>query len=128
MRKQAAGGALAILYHTKVGLLMTASMAKYMLVEKNNQQPNPDDIDFALTPRVETFSEGKWYTNLYDLKAKVNHSDANAIIKFDVQAQLVNENREGLDETRRAQHKVNGRGFARFVSRYPAFSLCRDFK
>ncbi len=97
--QQAAGGALAILYHTKVGLLMTASMAKYMLVEKNNQQPNPDEIDFALTPRVETFSEGKWYTNLYDLKATVNHSDANGIIEFDVKTQLTNEDREQLDES-----------------------------
>ena len=47
--QQASGGSLAVLYHDKVGTLFAASMAKYMLVEANNQQPNPGE-DFALTP------------------------------------------------------------------------------
>lgn len=85
------GGALNVLYHNKVGALFTASMAKYMLVEKNNQQPQPNE-DFALTPRLETFSEGKWYTNIYDLKAKVEFSDEQGLIQFDVRADLVDEN------------------------------------
>lgn len=87
------GGALNVLYHKKVGPLFTASMAKYQLVEKNNQQPQPGE-EFALTPRLETFVDGKWYTNLYDLKAKVVHSDQAGQIEFTAQVSLVDENQE----------------------------------
>ncbi len=85
------GGALNVLYHKKVGPLFTASMAKYLLVEKNNQQVQPEE-EFALTPRLETFVDGKWYTNIYDLKAKVAHSDQERQIQFNIQATLVDEN------------------------------------
>ncbi len=46
--RQATGGALSILYHKKVGLLLTASMANYLMVEDYNQQPAPGK-DIALT-------------------------------------------------------------------------------
>lgn len=91
--QQATGGSLAVLWHEKIGPLFTASMAKYMLVEKNNQQDQPGE-EFALTPRLEVFSDGKWYTNLYDRKARVDYSDQQGVIQFDVQAALVDENRE----------------------------------
>lgn len=94
--QQAGGGALSVLYHNKVGLVLVASMAKYMLVEANNQQPNPEK-DFALTPRIETFCKDVWYTNLYDLEAKVNYLETNGTIQFDVETQVQNEDREGLE-------------------------------
>lgn len=94
--QQASGGALAVLYHTGVGLLLAASMAKYMLVEANNQQPNFEE-DFALTPRIESFRNDVWYTNLYDLGAKVTHNEAGESIQFDIETQLQNENREVLE-------------------------------
>lgn len=94
--QQASGGALAVLYHTEVGLLLAASMAKYMLVEGNNQQPNPEE-DFALTPRIEIFQNGIWYTNLYDLEAKVTHVETNGITQFDVETQLQDEDRNKLE-------------------------------
>lgn len=94
--QQASGGALAVLYHTEVGLLMAASMAKYLLVEANNQQPNPEK-DFALTPRIESFCKDVWYTNLYDLEAKVNHLETNGTIRFEIDTQLQDEDRNKLE-------------------------------
>ncbi len=91
--QQATGGSLALLWHDTVGPIFTASMAKYLLVEKNNQQPQPGE-EFALTPRLEIFENGKWYTNLYDLPAQVDFSDVEEVIQFDVQAALLDENRE----------------------------------
>jgi hypothetical protein len=91
--QQASGGALAVLYHTSAGLILTASMAKYMLVEVHNQQPNPGE-DLALTPRVEIFRNNKWYTNLYDLEAKVSYRETGENIHFEIRAKLLNEDRE----------------------------------
>lgn len=93
--QQATGGALAMLYHNKVGLLFAASMAKYIIVEANNQQFY-DGEEFALTPRIEVKNEDDWYTNLYDLEAKINCSELNNEIRFDVETQIQNENREKL--------------------------------
>lgn len=88
--RQATGGALSVLYHHKVGLLLSASMAVYRLAEAYNQQPNPGE-DIALTPRVETFQEDVWYTNLFDLGATFRMTDAEGTIELVAQAQLKNE-------------------------------------
>lgn len=96
--QQATGGSMAVLYHDKVGTLFAASMAKYIMVEKNNQQPNPGE-DFALTPRIETFKDDKWYTNLYDLNAKVKVDEKGEDIQFNVEASLQDEDRNLVDET-----------------------------
>jgi len=89
------GGALSVLWHEKVGPLFTASMAEYIMVEANNQQPQPG-IDFCLTPRVERFVEDVWYTNIHDLKAKVDFNDENGIIDFSIAAALTNREKETL--------------------------------
>ena len=96
--QQATGGSLAVLYHDELGTLSASSMAEYLLVEKNNQQPNPGE-DFALTPRVETFSNQKWYTNLYDLSANVRVEDKDQTIRFEVHASLKDEDRNPVAET-----------------------------
>lgn len=93
--QQATGGALSVLYHKKVGLLFAASMAKYLIVEANNQQVY-DGEEFALTPRIEVKNENGWYTNLYDLDAKVSNSKSDDEIRFEVETQIQNENREKL--------------------------------
>jgi len=93
--QQATGGALSLLYHKKAGLLFAASMAKYIVVEKNNQQTS-DDKEFALTPRVEVVENDKWYTNLYDLEADVKCIKSDNKISFDVNTKIQNENREKL--------------------------------
>lgn len=93
--QQATGGALSILYHKKVGLLFAASMAKYIIVEKNNQQLY-DGEEFALTPRIEVKTTDDWYTNLYDLEATVSTSEKENEVTFAVKTQIQNEKREKL--------------------------------
>jgi hypothetical protein len=90
--QQPTGGALAVLYHDKVGTLLAGSMARYILVEPFNMQPQPDE-DFCLTPRIETHSNGGWQTNLYDLKAEVGFDDDGQRIRFDVKTTLQDEDR-----------------------------------
>jgi hypothetical protein len=85
--QQATGGSLAVLYHEKVGTLMAASMADYVMVEPLNMQPQPGE-DFALTPRIETIKDGVWFTNLYDLNAAVQGADECGRIHFDVKTRL----------------------------------------
>ncbi|WP_299062789.1 hypothetical protein [uncultured Polaribacter sp.] len=96
--RQASGGALGVLYHNKVGLLCAASMAKYHLVEKNNQQPQPGK-DICLTPRVETFKDEVWYTNLYDLPARVATKDTNGTIELIADVKLKNVDRKEVEST-----------------------------
>ena len=86
----ATGGSLALLHHQKAGLLLAGSMPKYLEVEHLNQQENPED-GFVLTPRVETTREGKWFTNLYDLKAQVTHETSDGQINFSIKTTLHNE-------------------------------------
>ncbi|KEZ94333.1 hypothetical protein [Nonlabens ulvanivorans] len=96
--RQASGGALGVLYHDKVGLLCAASMAEYALVEKNNQQVQPNK-DICLTPRVEVFKDDVWYTNLYDLPATVASEDTGDIIKIIADVKLKNVNRKEVEGT-----------------------------
>lgn len=96
--RQASGGALGVLYHNKVGLLCAASMAEYHLVEKNNQQPQPGK-DICLTPRVEVFKEGVWYTNLYDLPATVTTKDNNGTVELLADVKLKNVDRKEVVDT-----------------------------
>tara|TARA_R110002096_G_C14658710_1_gene727357 strand:- start:8626 stop:10542 length:1917 start_codon:yes stop_codon:yes gene_type:complete len=96
--RQASGGALGVLYHNKVGLLCAASMAEYSLVEKNNQQPQPGK-DICLTPRIETFKDDVWFTNLYDLPATVSSIDENGSIELLADVKLKNIDREEVTGT-----------------------------
>ncbi|MGB5553215.1 MAG: hypothetical protein WBM83_01060 [Flavobacteriaceae bacterium] len=84
----ATGGSLAVLWHEKIGPIFTASMAEYILVEPYNQQPQPDGEDIPLTPRIEATYDGKWYSNLFDLKAEVETHSVDDNINFDVLTQL----------------------------------------
>ena len=96
--RQATGGALALLYHNKVGLICTASMAVYKLQEADNQQLAPGK-DIALTPRIETYVNNSWYTNLFDLEATYTATDKNQQIEFNAKVQLKNEAREVVSNT-----------------------------
>ncbi|MEM0995381.1 MAG: hypothetical protein AAGI49_20275, partial [Bacteroidota bacterium] len=69
----ATGGSLSLLYHLEMGLLAAGSMAKYVQIEKFNQQENKGEA-YPLTPRIETYQDGVWYTNLYDLNANLSAS------------------------------------------------------
>lgn len=105
LRYHATGGALSLLYHNKVGLLCTASMAIYKMVEVYNQQPASGE-DIALTPRVETYKDDVWYTNILDLEAKFNSSDRNSIIEYSSNAQLKSDARKVVEGTA-ADFKLN---------------------
>lgn len=97
--QQATGGSLAVLWHEKIGPVFTASMAEYILVEKNNQQPQPDGEDIPLTPRVECFKGDQYFTNLFDLKAKVFAADDQETIAFKVSTRLTDREREVLPDS-----------------------------
>ena len=96
--RQASGGALGVLYHNKVGLLCAASMAEYHMVEKNNQQEQPNK-DIAFTPRIETFVNDVWYTNLYDLPATVSSKDENDTIELLANVKLKDVERKVVEQT-----------------------------
>ncbi|MEN8857337.1 MAG: hypothetical protein ABF260_04660 [Flavobacteriaceae bacterium] len=96
--RQATGASLALLYHNKVGLLCTASLAKYKMLEAYNQQPQPGE-DIALTPRIETYKDGVWFTNLFDLKAIFTSKTDDDAITYEAKVQLKNEAKEVVVET-----------------------------
>ncbi len=93
--QQATGGTLSLLFHKKAGLIFAASMAKYIIVEANNQQ-HYDGEEFALTPRIEVKNEQGWFTNLYDLQAEVKQSASAKAIEFEVDTKIQDENRRKL--------------------------------
>ena len=96
--RQATGASLCTLYHMKVGLLCTTSLAKYKLLEAHNQQEQPGE-DFALTPRIETYKGEVWYTNLYDLEATFTSKDLTDSLEYNAKVKLKNEDFEELSET-----------------------------
>ena len=96
--RQASGGSLALLYHNKVGLVCTASMAEYKMVEAYNQQPAPSE-DIALTPRIETYKDSVWYTNLFDLQAGFTYSDKKGKISIVADNKLKNNTNEVVENT-----------------------------
>ncbi len=100
----ATGGALAVLWHERVGPVFMASMAEYILVEANNQQPQPDGEDIPLTPRIERIADGTWYSNLFDLEATVGYGDENGTINFEVQTNLTDRNRKILPNSTYGLH------------------------
>lgn len=91
--RQATGASIGVLYHNKVGLLCTASVAIYKMLEPYNQQPQPGE-EFALTPRIETFKDDVWYSNLFDLKAIFTSKEDNDIISYCADVQLKDKTRE----------------------------------
>jgi hypothetical protein len=90
----ATGGALALLYHEKIGTILASSLAKYIMAEPNNMQPLPDGVDFPLTPRVEMRSGDAWFTNLYDLTASISNETRANGIEFQIQTRLLDEKQQ----------------------------------
>ncbi|GGD27380.1 hypothetical protein [Hyunsoonleella pacifica] len=96
--RQASGVSLGVLYHNKVGLLCTASVAIYKMLEAYNQQPQPGE-DFALTPRIETHKDGVWYSNLFDLEATFASEEDASTIAYRANVQLKNKAKELVSGT-----------------------------
>ncbi|WP_344739282.1 hypothetical protein [Microbacterium awajiense] len=89
------GGALGVVHHQDLGLVAAGSMPRYVVFEPRNQQPNPAEDD-ALTPRVECFADGAWYTHLYDPLADVTWTDDGSTIVMDARATLQTADRTHL--------------------------------
>ena len=92
--QQPTGGVISMLWHLQVGPLLAGSMARYHLVEKNNMQVHPDPENHPLTPRIELWQDETWFTQLYDLTARVVSSDKDGVLGFDVSGRLLNEARQ----------------------------------
>jgi hypothetical protein len=91
------GGSIGMLYHKKLGPFLSGSMAKYVLVEPFNQQTLPEE-DYTLTPRIEFFDKGVWYTNLYDMNAAVIEQNFATTNQIAITCKLCNDLREAHPE------------------------------
>jgi hypothetical protein len=66
----ATGGALSMLFHRKLGPVLSASMTEYHPLEISNQQVHGDYSHMTLTPRIECAAD-RTYTSLSDFEAVV---------------------------------------------------------
>jgi hypothetical protein len=83
----ATGGALSILFHKKLGPILTASMTEYRLIEISNQQTFRDAPHMTLTPRIECAGE-QTYTSLNDLSASLKVDTASSVATFTASGRL----------------------------------------
>jgi hypothetical protein len=77
--RQATGGALGMLWHERVGPVLCASLAEYLLWEPENMQPNTWGKDAPLTPRVERIVDGKLFSSLLNATAEITKRFSNLI-------------------------------------------------
>lgn len=96
----ASGGALSMLWHKKVGPVITASMTIYQLVENFNMQRDKDPNSMCLTPRFEMVQDKHIYTNIHDLKAEVKNSISGNDIIFETHSALVDDSQLPYNKTR----------------------------
>ena len=89
---QATGGSPALLHHRQCGPVCVASLANYLPVEEHNMQSLPVGKNFPLTPRVEMHQAGRWFTNLFDRAAILNHDRRRDTVELSAQCQLLDEN------------------------------------
>ncbi len=86
----ATGGALTILFHQKLGPVLTASMTKYQLVEPKNQQTHGDYPTMPLTPRIEV-GDG---SSLNDLAATLTAEKSPAGVTFNARGRVLTTNHQ----------------------------------
>ncbi len=71
----ASGGAISMLWHAKVGPILSASLSNYVMYEKDNMQPMYEKNSMALTPRIEAVVDGRIFDNINDLSAEISKID-----------------------------------------------------
>jgi hypothetical protein len=87
---QATGGVIGMLWHDRLGPLLTAGLATYLPVEAGNMQPVPDGVDFPLACRIEIRTpDGKWFTNLHDGGAFIRHESNKESLRMIVECRLL---------------------------------------
>jgi hypothetical protein len=89
--RHASGGALSMLWHQDVGLILSASLTEYVMTEPHNMQENNDPLTMALTPRVELIADEKRHTNIDDVTAGIEYQEKEQDIVFSVSAKLVDQ-------------------------------------
>jgi hypothetical protein len=89
----ASGGALSLLWHEDAGLIFSASMNTYQLIEAHNMQVDDDPHAMCITPRVEMENEGTRYMNISDLHATIAMNDGDPLT-FTVRSKLVDRNQK----------------------------------
>jgi len=82
------GGALSMLWHRKIGAVLTSSMNEYSLIEAPNMQRNYDPYSMSLTARLQT-TDGK-YMSISDLSASIELKENEKGIEFSTTSKLVN--------------------------------------
>ena len=85
----ASGGALSLLFHRKLGPILTASMTEYQMIEISNQQAHRDYPHMTLTPRIECVTADQTYTSLSDFEARVTAKAVPEQISFDARGRLL---------------------------------------
>lgn len=108
------GGSIGMLFHRKIGPVLTASMTSYEMIEISNQQAYRDVPHMPLTPRIEVKQAGKSYTSDADTNATLTaqHSESQTI--FEAHGRLLTAARESLpggDVHYRLHYRFNASGF-----------------
>jgi hypothetical protein len=85
----ASGGALSLLFHRKLGPILTASMTEYQMIEISNQQAHRDYAHMPLTPRMECITADQTYTSLSDFEATVTANAVTEQITFEARGRLL---------------------------------------
>ncbi|ASZ12672.1 twin-arginine translocation signal domain-containing protein [Chitinophaga pendula] len=91
------GGALSLLWHSKAGPLLTASMSRYQLQEGLNMQRNDDPEDICLTPGFVWRSGKNIFRNILDLQGEVDVQQQADTLLFHTRARLVDEQQQPAD-------------------------------
>ncbi len=87
------GGALALLFHKRLGPILTASMTQYQMIEISNQQAYRTGSHIELTPRIECAAT-ETYASVNDLKATLTANQHGGSIVFEAHGRLLTASRQ----------------------------------
>lgn len=86
------GGALSLLWHSKIGPIFAATMNQYNMIEAPNMQSNTRKYLVGGTPRIEFIHDNISYSNLDDLDTDIKVIEGNDFCFFKVNTHLVDIN------------------------------------
>lgn len=92
----ASGGSLSMLYHRRLGPVLTASMTRYEMIEISNQQAYRDEPHMPLTPRIQFEQAGRTYSSDSDYTATLTAQQAGGQAIFEARGRLLTAARESL--------------------------------
>lgn len=86
----ATGGSISLLYHQKLGLILTDSLGEWKMREAANMQMNTDPVFMTLVPRVEMIIDGVVYRSSRSLTANIFNKSAESGYSIGVKTNLLN--------------------------------------